>query len=76
MKISYISYKNKPNYISKILGIDTFIIYEPEEIDSKISELRNENYTTVIMSNELASFSTDIIKKYKNDSSFNIIITP
>ncbi len=76
MKISFIKYKKEENYqIPKMLGFHIEEIKEPEEIDNKIEELKNQAYTTIIIPNELASFSQDIINKYQNDS-INIIITP
>lgn len=76
MKISFIKYEKQENYrIPKILGMHIEEVKEPEEIDKKIQELKNKEYTTIIMPNELASFSSDIISKYQNDS-INIIITP
>ena len=51
-------------------------IKEPEQIDEKIEELKKQKYTTVVIPNELASFSENIINKYKYDDSLNIIITP
>lgn len=77
MKISFIKYEKESNFrIPKILGMDVKEIKQPEQIDKKIEELRKQEYTTVIIPNELASFSENIISKYKNDSSINIIITP
>jgi hypothetical protein len=35
-----------------------------ENIDEKIRQLVNEQYNTIIISNEAAAFSEDIIKKY------------
>ena len=43
-------------------------------MDEKIKELKNKNYTSVVISNELAGFSQDIIKKYRKYKDFNIII--
>ena len=51
-------------------------IKEPEQIDETIEELKKQKYTTVIIPNELASFSENIINKYKYDNSLNIIIMP
>lgn len=76
MKISFIKYEKQENYqIPKMLGMHIEEVKEPEEIDKKIQELKNKEYTTIIMTNELASFSSNIISKYQNDS-INIIITP
>lgn len=77
MKISFIKYEKEENYfVPKLLGMDVAEIKEPEQIDEKIEELRNQNYTTIVISNELASFSENIINKYQYDNSLNIIITP
>lgn len=56
------------------LGMRVEKLSEPEEIDNKMEELVNEKYDTIILSNELAGFSSDIIKKYQNNSNINIII--
>ncbi len=77
MKISFIKYEKEGNFkIPKLLGMNVEEIKEPEQIDEKIEELKNQKYTTIVIPNELASFSENIINKYKNDSFFNIIITP
>lgn len=77
MKISFIKYEKEENFkIPKLLGMNVEEIKEPEQIDEKIEELKNQKYTTIVIPNELASFSENIINKYKNDSFFNIIITP
>ena len=39
-------------------------------------ELKKQKYTTIVIPNELASFSQDIISKYKYDPTLNIIIIP
>lgn len=78
MKISCL--KSKKDNISfkmiKNLGIDVFSINELEETDKKIDELINKNYKTIIISNEIAGFSEDIIKKYNRMDNINIIIAP
>ena len=77
MKISFIKYEKEENYfVPKLLGMSVTEIKIPEEIDDKIEELKNQNYTTIVISNELASFSEKIINKYKYDNGLNIIITP
>lgn len=77
MKISFIKYEKQENFfIPKLFGINVAEIREPEEIDEKIDELKKQNYTTIVITNELASFSEKIINKYKYDNSLNIIITP
>ena len=78
MKISFIKYeKEEKNYlIPKAFGINVEELKNPEEIDNKIEELKRKNYTTIIIPNELASFSEKISNQYKYDSKINIIITP
>lgn len=77
MKISFIKYEKEEDFpIAKLFGINVEEIKEPEQIDDKIEELKNQRYTTIIIPNELASFSENIISKYKYDNSLNIIITP
>ncbi len=58
----------------KIFGMDVFDIDNLEETDKKIDELVKNNYNTIIISNEVASFSEDIIKKYNKSKNVNIII--
>lgn len=75
MKISWLKAKgdNKSFRFQKNMGLDVYEIDDLDKTDSKISELANE-YHTIILSNEVACFSSDIIKKYAHDDSINIII--
>lgn len=76
MKISWIKYEkdNKSFKIPESLGFNVLRLKDPEETDKTINELIQQNYKTVILSNEIAGFSEDIIKKYGKDKSINIII--
>ena len=56
------------------LGFDVYKIEDPETTDEKISELVKKDYRMVVVSDELASFSEDIIKKYNKDKNISIII--
>lgn len=77
MKISFIKYEKGKNYqIPKVFGLNVEELKEPEQIDEKIEELKERRYTTIVIPNELASFSENVINKYKYDSTINIIITP
>ncbi|MDO5555368.1 MAG: V-type ATP synthase subunit F [Clostridia bacterium] len=67
---------NKSFNIFKGFGMDVFEIDDLEKTDEKIKELINRNYSTIVLSNELAGFSEDIIKKYNKLKSINIIIAP
>ena len=76
MKISWIKkmgdFKNF-NFPEKI-GMKVINIENPEMVDNEIKKLINLNYDTIILSNEIAGFSEDIIKKYKDNENLNIII--
>lgn len=78
MKISLLksASDNKSFKMLENLGFDVFKLYDLEETDSKINELIQQNYNTIVISNEVASFSEDIIKKYSKRQNINIIITP
>jgi len=78
MKISWIkSAQDKKSFeIFKNLGFDVFEVNNPEEADGRIEELINNNYSTIIISNELAGFSENIFKKYSSSQKVKIIITP
>ncbi len=77
MKISWIKYeKDNKNFIMpERLGFDVFKLNNPEETDKKIKELIKDKYNTIFITNEIASFSNDIIKKYGKDDKIKIIIT-
>ncbi len=76
MKFSWIKYeKDNENFrIPERLGLDVFRLNNPEQVDLKINELIQNRYDTIILSNEIASFSSDIIKKYTKDRDVKIII--
>lgn len=78
MSIGWIKYKNdeKSFRMPKYLGLDVYDIEDLDDTDKKINELVENNYNTIIISNEVASFSEDIIKKYAKNEDVNIIITP
>ena len=78
MKSSFLKYykdKGSFNMVKKI-GMNVIEVREPEQIDSIIENLKQEKYTSIVIQDELASFSEDIINKYQNDNNFNIIIIP
>ena len=78
MNISYIRIKgdNKNYRLARGMGFDVFELEDPEMIDKELNNLKNKNYDTIIITNELASFSNDLISKYENDNKIKIIITP
>lgn len=76
MAISWIkSSKDKKSFkVFKTLGMDVFEIDDLEKTDEKIKELVEQKYDTIVISNEVASFSQDIVKKYNKMEDINIII--
>ena len=78
MKTSFIkSTKDKNNYsIAKGFGVEIVELDNTENIDKKIEELVVKEYKTIIIPNDLASFSQDIINKYANNTNTNIVIVP
>lgn len=77
MKIGWIKSKEdkKSFKLWENLGLDVYKIEELEKTDETISELVKENYHTIIISNEVAAFSEDIIKVYNHKENVNIIIS-
>lgn len=78
MGISWLKYsKDKKSFkIFKAFGMDVFEIEDLDKTDEKIEDLIKQNYNTIIISNEVANFSEDIIKKYSKKDNINIIIAP
>ena len=76
MKISWVKYEKDDESFKmpERLGFDVFKLVGPEKTDDKIKELINKRYDTIIVTNEIASFSGDIVKKYSKDRNINIII--
>ena len=77
MKISWLKYeKDKDSFkLPEALGLDVYKIPDLEDSDKKIEELINNEYKTIIISSDVASFSEDIIKKYNKDNNVKIIIS-
>ena len=77
MKISWIKVEkdNKNFWIAERLGMPVYRLKQPEDVDDTISRLVNQNYKTIVLSNEVAGFSEDIIKKYRNSKGVNIVIS-
>ena len=76
MKVSWVKYaKDKNSFkIPEALGFDVFKLKDPEQTDEAIRQLVRKDYKMVVVSNEIAGFSEDIIKKYNKDKNISIII--
>lgn len=78
MKITLLKGSNdkKSFKLFETLGAKVNTVDDLEKTDDKIKELIRQNYTTIIMTNEVAGFSESIIKKYNRTNDIKIIITP
>ena len=78
MKLSWIKLtEDDQNFkVPEKLGMHIEYLKAPEQIDEKLAELVKEEYDTIMITNELAGFSEDIIKKYYEDETVKIIISP
>lgn len=78
LKISWIKAKTdtKSFRIPQNMGLDVFEIEDLEQTDNKIGELVENKCNTIILSNDVAGFSEDIIKKYSKNEEINIVIAP
>ena len=65
---------NKKFKIFQKIGIKVLTVSEPESIDVSLEKLVEQQYDTILISNEIASFSEDIIKKYNKKQTVKIII--
>ena len=76
MKISLIKAKTdlESFKIFKGLGFNVVEMEDLDQTDKQIEKLLKEHYKTIIITNEVAGFSGDIITKYKNAEDVNIII--
>ena len=78
MSISWLkaSSDRKSFNIYERIGMEEYKKNELEKPDEKIRELVDKKYKNIVVSNEVASFSEDIIKKYNRIENVNIIIAP
>ena len=78
MKISWVKYKEDKNslQIPQNLGMNVLEIEDLEQTDEVLKNLIKQNYQTIIVSNEVAAFSEDMIKKYAFSENVTILISP
>ncbi len=78
MKISGLRFKEdkKSFRFFNRIGMEVYEIEDLEKTDEILLGLIKENYTTIFVSNEVAGFSEDIIKKYQRNNNIHIIIAP
>ena len=76
MKISWIKEEkdNKNFMVAEKLGMAVHRLNNPEDVDKTMEELIKQKCNMIVLSNEIAGFSEDIIKKYKNRENVNMII--
>ena len=66
--------ENNNEVIGNVIMLDN--IKDPGNLGTIIRSAVAFNYKTIILSNEIASFSEDIIKKYNSIENISIIIAP
>ncbi len=73
----YIKSKNEKRkiFLNEKFGVNVIELDDLENIDEEIQKVAMEKNNILYISNELASFSNDIISKYKNDKNIKIIIS-
>jgi len=78
MRISCIKYSKDNNSFSffKAIGANVIELEDLEKTDEELGKLIEDKYKTIFISNEVAAFSEDIIKKYNKNDDIRIIITP
>ena len=78
MKISFLKSKNDDISFkrAKKFGMDVYELEDLEKIDDKLEDLVNKKYNTIFITNEIAGFSENIIKKYNSNKDITIFITP
>ena len=77
MRISCIKYSKDNSSFSffKAIGANVIELEDLEKTDEELERLVENKYKTIFISNEVASFSEDIIKKYNKNDDIRIIIT-
>ena len=78
MKIALLKSSNdkKSFKLFETLGADISQISDLEKTDDKIKELIKNDYTTIIMTNEVAGFFESIMRKYNKTKDIKIVIAP
>lgn len=78
MKVSYLrSGKDKKSFrMMKGLGFDVYEIEDLEKTDETLHQLIDRQYDTIFMTNEVASFSEDLVKRYYKSDAIHIFIAP
>lgn len=77
MSISCVkSSKDNRNFkLFKAFGFEVHELDDLERADETIERLIKDQYNTIVVSNEVANFSQDIITKYNKKDNINIIIS-
>ena len=78
MRVSFIKFKQDKNSFKtwKGLGFEVIELEDLEQTDTEIKNLIRNQYDTIVVTTQVAGFSEDIFKKYKNNENIRIVITP
>ena len=58
------------------LGMDVIELEDLEQTDKTIQDLVDKEYQTIVVTNEVAGFSGDIMTKYQKSDNIHIVIAP
>ena len=77
LKIVCIKAKNDEDSfrVFKAFGTKVYELEDLEQTDYQIKQCVKNNYDTILISEELANFSSDIVTKYKNSQTVNILMS-
>lgn len=78
MKIAMLKAKGDDNHfpILSAIGGKLIEVEDMEKTDDILRSLVEQQYTSIWLSNEVASFSQDIITKYETENGVHIFISP
>ena len=78
MKIVCMKYKNDNSSFKffQNIGMDTCELEDLEQTDKTIQDLVDKEYQTIVVTNEVAGFSGDIMTKYQKSDNIHIVIAP
>lgn len=78
MKISWVKSKLDTNSFRFFdsLGMNVVKVEDLENTDDVLEKLIDENCRTIVVSEEVASFSQNIMTKYEKEDTVRIIISP
>lgn len=77
MRVSWVKLENdkKSFRLPENLGFDVFCVNGSDNVDDKIDELITKDYSTIVVTNDVAGFSQKINQEYLKNKKVNIVIS-